>query len=271
MMGTVPCRIHIDATSDIESWLQSIHQDQALVNEYAHSSLNSIRKWAGHSGEGRFLNFAFVMENLPKQSLGMPSVETIPELITDHSFEDMDGSNMNDFDLQLLVFPDSDRYTVRLNYDARTIPSGLVSRFLEQFESTLQKLVAPEMQKMLVHSTMNLDSIHEKRLLALGRGPEQDIPYECAHYAFEQCARSNPDLVAVEQGSRSITYGELDKRASEIAALLQMRGVKVGDFVGLVTIRSIEMVCGIFGILKAGAAYVPVDAELPLERISLSP
>ncbi|KAI8891503.1 hypothetical protein BC833DRAFT_626808, partial [Globomyces pollinis-pini] len=76
------------------------------------------------------------------------------------------------------------------------------------------------------------------------------------------------EVVAVEHAERSITYGELNRQANIVAANLVSRGVKIGDYVAIITIRSIEMIISILGVLKAGAAYVPIDADIPLERIN---
>ncbi|KAJ3268406.1 hypothetical protein HDV01_003048 [Terramyces sp. JEL0728] len=106
-----------------------------------------------------------------------------------------------------------------------------------------------------------------KKLLDFGKGPIQEVPFFRAHDSFEKCAQEDPERVAVEQEGIQITYGELDRRADCVAAGLIERGVKVGDFVAVLTKRSIEMVIAIFGIVKAGGAFVLVDFDLPFERI----
>ncbi|MDQ1349715.1 MAG: polyketide synthase PksJ [Acidobacteriota bacterium] len=65
----------------------------------------------------------------------------------------------------------------------------------------------------------------------------------------------------------SMTYKEVNQQANQVAALLTEKGVSIGDIVGIMMYRSIEMVIGILGILKAGAAYLPIDPDYPRERI----
>ncbi|KAI8891656.1 hypothetical protein BC833DRAFT_533792, partial [Globomyces pollinis-pini] len=136
---------------------------------------------------------------------------------------------------------------------------------MNKFEWIIEQIC--DTSESLVTDLTAVSGVEQEQLLAFGTGPKAGIAYQCAHYAFEEIARNEPDLIAVEHEDRSITYGELNKRAEQIACLLMDRGVQVGDYVGLVTTRSIEMICGIFGILKAGGAYIPIDHELPLERI----
>ncbi|HEY5925558.1 MAG TPA: amino acid adenylation domain-containing protein [Kofleriaceae bacterium] len=90
-----------------------------------------------------------------------------------------------------------------------------------------------------------------------GKGPAIAPALECIHYAFEAHAAATPAAIAVEHMGAQITYGELDRQASALAALLVHHGVKPGDHVALFVLRSIPMIVGLLATLKAGAAYVP--------------
>ncbi len=87
------------------------------------------------------------------------------------------------------------------------------------------------------------------------------------HGLLQESARTDPDRVALVDGDREITYGELDDLTNRIAHLLARTGVGKGDRVGLYLRKSLEAVAGAYGIMKAGAAYVPLDPEAPVERI----
>ena len=88
------------------------------------------------------------------------------------------------------------------------------------------------------------------------------------HELIEAQARRTPGQVAVVFEQERLTYGELDRRADTLAHRLRTLGVGPDLLVGLFVERSLEMVVGILGILKAGAAYVPIDAGYPAERIA---
>ena len=90
----------------------------------------------------------------------------------------------------------------------------------------------------------------------------------CLHQLFEQQARRTPDHVAVVFEDHRLTYSELDRRAAQLALYLRGRGIGVDVRVGLFVERSLDTMVGIVGILKAGAAYVPVDAGYPPARIA---
>ncbi|WP_369169173.1 amino acid adenylation domain-containing protein [Streptomyces sp. R28] len=95
-----------------------------------------------------------------------------------------------------------------------------------------------------------------------GRGPTVPVRDPLIHRAVERQAAAAPDAVAAEHLGDRITYGELDRRADAVAARLAREGVHPGDHVGLFVRRSIPMLVGLLGILKAGAAYVPQDIGL---------
>jgi len=84
---------------------------------------------------------------------------------------------------------------------------------------------------------------------------------------FERQARVNPAQTAVVSGERSISYGELSKRSNQIANLLRSQAIGRGKFVGLGLHRCLELPIALLGILKAGAAYVPLDPGYPSARI----
>jgi amino acid adenylation domain-containing protein len=99
----------------------------------------------------------------------------------------------------------------------------------------------------------------------------------CLHQLFEQRARTAGDAVAVEYGPAVLTYRQLNRRADQLAALLladkigpMMRSREVGPetVVAILAERSIEQIVAVLGVLKAGAAYLPLDPSLPAERLA---
>ncbi|MEW1761991.1 amino acid adenylation domain-containing protein [Streptomyces cyaneofuscatus] len=89
------------------------------------------------------------------------------------------------------------------------------------------------------------------------------------HRAFEATARRHPGRIAVSAPDATLTYAELDARAERVAEALRARGVGPGTLVGLCAGRNSALVTGLLGILKAGAAYVPLDPAYPDSRVRL--
>ncbi len=90
---------------------------------------------------------------------------------------------------------------------------------------------------------------------------------KCVHELFESQADRLPNATALVFGDQSMTYGELDKKANQLAHLLQSKGIKPELAVAICVERSLEMMIAILAVLKAGGAYVPIDPSYPQERI----
>ena len=113
----------------------------------------------------------------------------------------------------------------------------------------------------------------------LGREEREQLLYEwndtgvefasgkCVHEMFEGQVEKTPEAVAVVYAEQQVSYGELNRRANQVAHYLRKLGVGPDVRVGLCVERSVEMVVGILGILKAGGAYVPLDPANPAERL----
>ncbi|AUU10738.1 non-ribosomal peptide synthetase [Serratia marcescens] len=88
----------------------------------------------------------------------------------------------------------------------------------------------------------------------------------CVHELFEQQARLTPQAIALIQDAQRLSYAQLNARANRLAHRLIERGVQPGDRVAVRLARSIELVCAQLAVIKAGAAYVPIDPQLPAAR-----
>jgi amino acid adenylation domain-containing protein len=111
----------------------------------------------------------------------------------------------------------------------------------------------------------------EQARAAVEHGNDTDEAYPAAsgvHRLFEAQAARTPDAVAVVQASRTLTYAQLNAQANQLARYLKQQGVVADDRVALYVDRGIEMVLGLLAVLKAGAAYVPLDPTYPSDRLS---
>ena len=113
-----------------------------------------------------------------------------------------------------------------------------------------------------------LDESERRELLVAWNGARRPYPREaCVHELFEAQAERTPEAVALEYAGERVSYRELNARANRLARRLRALGVEADARVGLCVERSIEMVVALLGILKAGAAYVPLDPAQPLARL----
>jgi amino acid adenylation domain-containing protein/non-ribosomal peptide synthase protein (TIGR01720 family) len=91
--------------------------------------------------------------------------------------------------------------------------------------------------------------------------------YKTIHELFEEQVEKSPDMSAVVYENKRLTYNELNKAANRLAGVLRTRGITSGSIVGIMMQRSLEMIVGVLGIIKAGGAYLPIDPEFPRKRM----
>jgi amino acid adenylation domain-containing protein len=94
------------------------------------------------------------------------------------------------------------------------------------------------------------------------------VTADVIHARLEDAARARPDHPAVVDRGRSLTYGELDRRANQLAHVLSAAGVGRGERVAVLLTKSADAVCSLYAVMKTGAAYVPLDPGAPPQRLS---
>ena len=109
----------------------------------------------------------------------------------------------------------------------------------------------------------------ERKQLATWNETARPFPAEkCIHELIEEIAKRTPSRLAVKFGEMTLTYGELNARSNQLARHLRERGVTAGSIVGINLDRSCELLVSLLAVLKAGAAYVPLDPAFPADRIA---
>jgi amino acid adenylation domain-containing protein len=171
--------------------------------------------------------------------------------------------------------------TVDLALEMTETERGLECRFQydrDLFDSTTIEQLASSFGELLrgiagnpdrVVSRLPLLGVPERAcLIESGRGPSRPIEPVCAHESISRQALRTPDAVAVSCAGEQRTYRELNARANRIARALRAMGAREGAVVALFLERSVEMLAALLGVLKSGAAFLPLDPSLPKERLA---
>jgi amino acid adenylation domain-containing protein len=170
------------------------------------------------------------------------------------------------FDLEFLLKETEGGVTGQVKYATDLFRVSTVQRLLKHLELVLEKAVADPGQRF---SEWDILTGEERRQL-LGRWNDTETEYprdKCVHEMFEERAERTPENLAVAFEEQEISYGELNRRANQLAHYLRGLGVNLEVRVGICVERSVDMVVGLMGILKSGGAYVPLDPSYPAERL----
>lgn len=141
-----------------------------------------------------------------------------------------------------------------------------IARLMRSLQTLLEAIVANPNQRLA--DLPVLTTTEQQQILIDWSQTHTDYPKShCIHQLFEAQAAKMPEATAVQFGNQSFTYQTLNQGSNQLAHYLQKLGVGTKTFVGVCLDRSSEMVAALLGILKAGAAYVPLDPTYPLERL----
>jgi amino acid adenylation domain-containing protein len=171
------------------------------------------------------------------------------------------------FDLTMMLTDDEDEVWLEAEYNIDLFDDDRIFRMFGHYQ-TLLKAIAADPDRRLDELPL-LTEAERQQSLVEWNATEVTYPRDlCIHQLFEQQAARTPEAVAVVFGGYEVTYQQLDQRSNQLAHHLRKLGVKTNSLVAICVERSIEMMVGILGILKAGAGYVPLDPGYPQQRLA---
>jgi myxalamid-type nonribosomal peptide synthetase MxaA len=171
------------------------------------------------------------------------------------------------YDLTLTLREVNGQSQLQCDYSSELFDAPTMRRWLTSFKTLLAAcLTTPETP---LYALPIMTDEERRQILVEWNDTAVSHPQDqCFHQLIEKQAQKTPDAVAVFDKNGRLTYAELDRRANQLAHYLQKMGVGTGVFVGISLDRSVAMMVGLLGILKAGAAYVPMDPAYPRERLA---
>ncbi|MDM9580254.1 non-ribosomal peptide synthetase [Nostoc sp. GT001] len=150
-------------------------------------------------------------------------------------------------------------------YSTDLFAASTIARMTEHFQKLLEDIVANPDEKVDRYSLLTKT---EQQQLHTWNQTQKDFPQECIHQLFEAQVARIPNAIAIEFAGQQLTYRELNQQANQVANYLQTLGVKPDVIVGICIERSLQMMIGLLGIMKAGGVYVPLDPAYPQERLA---
>jgi len=170
------------------------------------------------------------------------------------------------FDVSLFVeTSDADGFCCFVEYNTALFKAETIDRLLENYHRVLRQIVTGPGRRLADFSL--LDEKERERMLVDWNRTQRDYPSGCLHALFEAQTARTPDATAAVWGEQQLTYRNLDRRANQLARHLQTLGAGPETLVALYMERGLDMLVSILGVLKAGAAYVPLDPHYPHARV----
>ncbi|SDY17809.1 non-ribosomal peptide synthetase [Thermoactinomyces sp. DSM 45892] len=170
------------------------------------------------------------------------------------------------FDLFVEVFDHEQELEFHLQYNTGLFREETVKQLATHLKHIMQHVLSHPEKKLWEFELITEEE--KQQLLTVGSGYKLDSPTDkTITQLFEEYVAKTPDHIALVYGQRKLTYRELNERANRLARTIREKGIQSDSFVGIMADRSVDMLVAIYAVLKAGAAYVPLDPDLPTERI----
>jgi amino acid adenylation domain-containing protein len=242
-----------DFLAQVRQTTQDAYDHQDLPFEMLVEKLQIER----HLDRNPLTQIVFALQNAPSSPWDLPGVniEEIPS-----------GLDSVRVDLELYLWDAAEGLGGFCSYNRDLFDAETIVRMMTHFKTLLAAIVENPRQSLASLPLLNPEE--EYQLLEGWNETKADYSYnKCIHQLIEEQAARTPDAVAVVFENQQLTYAELNSQANQLAHYLRSLGLETEVIVGLCVERSLDMIVALIGILKAGAAYLPLDPEYPQERL----
>jgi surfactin family lipopeptide synthetase A len=199
----------------------------------------------------------FILQNSPSKQLQISDLK-----LSSIEIE----SSTTQLDLTLEIFDSINGLAGRFEYNTDLFEQSTIERMAGHFQNLLEAIATNPQQK--VSQIPLLSPSEQQKILIDWNHTSVNYPQDiCFHKLIEAQVERTPDAIAVIYEDQKLTYQELNQKANQLANYLLAIGIEPEQLVGICLERSLDMLVGLLGILKAGAAYVPIDPSYPRDRI----
>ncbi len=264
-INTVPVRVRCAPDQNFPRLLQRLHQDNTQAKLFEYASLADIQ--AKSEIRGTLFDHILIFENFPISQQVKHATGTAPSFALDWQVQEIKLVEQTNYDFNIIVIP-SASIVVRLSYNALVYDEAMVIRIAGHFLEILGHVLREP--RLPLAEISILTAAEKQQLLFDFNQTTTAYPKDkCLHELFAQQVSRTPDRLALFgpiNGDCQLTYSELNKQSTQVAQVLIQQGVLPNTIVAIMLERSSEMIIGILGILKSGAAYLPIDPDYPEER-----
>lgn len=252
-INTMPLRVYLNPSLTVFELAKQIQLDSKFTEDHQHFPLSEVQKLSG-LGEA-LIDHIFAFENYPGQHSVNDSME----------MRNVEVFGQTNYDFNIVVVPDK-KIKIIFKYNAAVFSAEIIQRIKQSVER-------------IVEQTVQENSIKLQDLAIIAPPDERKIH---THFNRAELAEVKDtfldqfELIVHQFGGRralihhdqNLTYTELNKRSECVGVWLQAQGVKPGQIVAVMMDKSIDMIIAVIGVLRTGAAFLPIDPQYPTDRIT---
>ncbi|KKZ75270.1 hypothetical protein VO63_03555 [Streptomyces showdoensis] len=254
LINTVPARVRTDPRDTLLDLLERVQDEQLDLMEHHHVGLTEIQQQAGF---GALFDTTAVFDNYP---MGSGRRRLGAALLVD-----VTGFDATHYPLSLICTP-AEELGVRLDFRPDLLGRATVEGIAERLVRILEAIADDPHQPVAGLPALSDDE--RRRVLEEWNATARPVAPVTLPALIEARSAGIPDRPAVSHRGRELGYGELGRRANRLARVLLAEGAGPGTLVALALPRTADLVVALLAVLKAGAAYVPVDVRYPADRVA---
>lgn len=254
-LNTVPVRTRIVPAEAFADLVRRIQDEQAGLLDHHHASLGAIQRAAGL---GALFDTLYVMRNTPEDD------DELDRLGASVGLGEIEGGDATHYPLTFVVHPGVP-YRLILSHRSDVVDRVRADAILDQVEAVLARAAADPSTPVGRVGAVPDELVAS--LLAAGVGPALEPGDESLTDILSATVVRHPDRRALVHGADSVTFAELGERIDALAWAIRDAGAGPEDVVALAVERGIDLVVALFATLRAGAAYLPLDAAHPPDRL----
>ncbi|HEU4452938.1 MAG TPA: amino acid adenylation domain-containing protein, partial [Longimicrobium sp.] len=259
-INTLPVRVRVDAGETVSAWLRRLQEAQAALREFEHTPLAAAQRWSDVPAGTPLFESILVFNNYPVEEVAADArrqgLAVRPRPVREQASFPLIVSASVGRELSMLA-----------DYDEARLTGAAVERTLGHLRDALAALAAHGDRPLAAVSILPGDE--RARLLQGWNATDAAWARDRSVIdRFASMVHATPDAAAAAGDGRSLTYAELDSASNRLARRLRARGIGAEDRVALLLERGVDVAVSILAVLKAGAAFVPLDAAHPAERLA---
>lgn len=261
-VNTLPLRAKISSDMKFEDFFKQVMNNCIKAFENQLYPFDEIVKNLGvvrDSSTSPMFSTMFTYQNNGTPALNLGDINTkyyIPD------------NKTSKFDFSLEISPDNNGLHLSLEYCTDLFDEYFMEDLLKHYINIYNFILNGDLNVLIKNISMLSDSEKDTLINAYNN---TKMPYnynKTISQLFEEQVKKNPHKKAIIFNDKILTYSELNKKANQIANYLRANGIKPNQVVGIMVNRSLELITCMLGVLKAGAAYLPIDPTYPKDRIN---
>lgn len=251
-INTLPLAVQLNNAETLADWLPVIRDRNLEINQYSYSPLVDIQGWSEIPRGQPLFESILVYENYP-------IADSLAENPGDLAIVSVRSLEQNNYPVTVYALP-GEEFTLEIAFSQGIGSLEQRQKLLDRFIDIIERLTSPELQYV---GEIGLESSYPVR-----QKLEDKLNDPIAvHELFSQQAALTPDAPAIMSGTNWLTYAEIERQSNQLARQLLILGVKPETPVAVCLNRHERLPIALLGILKAGAAFVPLDPEFPRDRL----